>query len=246
MSASAAYIAHIVEQIQFNLAFLVDQQQLSQADAELIASRLPGGQGAVQQEVVAPVPAPPAPRLPNTSTGTIIRRGVPPPPPARAVPQARAVWAYNGGDADDLSFEVGDVIEIVEETNADWWTGKINGRQGLFPTNHVEKITNAVPPTPSRTISAPAQVNDEKAVLSGTMVSTRKPYKPFGAALHGTDVPPPVNGATNSVGLQEAPGQEQKKSKFGKYGNTMAHSAAGGVGFGAGAAIGGGLVRAIF
>ncbi|SJL08813.1 uncharacterized protein ARMOST_12184 [Armillaria ostoyae] len=37
-----------------------------------------------------------------------------------------------------------------------------------------------------------------------------------------------------------------KKSKFGKYGNTMAHSAAGGVGFGAGAAIGGGLVRAIF
>ena len=64
-------------------------------------------------------------------------------------------------------------------------------------------------------------MNDEKAAFSGSMVSTKKPYKPFGAALHGTDVPPPANSATNSVGLQEAPGQEQKKSKFGKYGNTV-------------------------
>jgi LAS seventeen-binding protein 1/2 len=28
-------------------------------------------------------------------------------------------------------------------------------------------------------------------------------------------------GATNSVGLQEAPGTEEKKNKFGKFGNTV-------------------------
>lgn len=74
---------------------------------------------------------------------------------------------------------------------------------------------------PTRNFSAPAQVNDEKAALAGTMVPARKPYKAFGAALHGIDVPPPATGATNSVGLQEAPGQEQKKSKYSKYGNTV-------------------------
>lgn len=109
----------------------------------------------------------------------------------------------------------------------------------------------------------------EKLSASGAPI---RAYKPFKAALHGSDIPPAVNGTgnvipipeTNSVGLQnDDAGQEKKKSKYGKYGNTMAHSAAGGVGvfcvcfirdsllkspsgFGAGSAIGGGLVRAIF
>lgn len=39
----------------------------------------------------------------------------------------------------------------------------------------------------------------------------KKPYKAFGASLHGTDTPPAVGG-TNSVGLQQAAGQEEKKS----------------------------------
>jgi LAS seventeen-binding protein 1/2 len=55
------------------------------------------------------------------------------------------------------------------------------------------------------------------------------------AAHHGADTPPPsVSGETNSVGLQQDPAQEAKKSKFSGMKNTMAHSAAGGVGFGAG------------
>jgi amphiphysin len=34
-----------------------------------------------------------------------------------------------------LSFSAGDRIEVVEKTNSaeDWWTGKLNGRQGVFP-----------------------------------------------------------------------------------------------------------------
>lgn len=36
------------------------------------------------------------------------------------------------------------------------------------------------------------------------------------------DKPPPAGaGAVNSVGLQEAPGTEEKKSKYGKFGNTV-------------------------
>jgi hypothetical protein len=50
------------------------------------------------------------------------------------------------------------------------------------------------------------------------------------AAHQSANAPPPPGGGTNSLGLQQDPEQEKKKSKFGKYGNTMAHSAAGGVG----------------
>jgi len=52
--------------------------------------------------------------------------------------------------------------------------------------------------------------------------------------------------AVNSVGLQPDEGQDKKKKKFGKFGGTMAQSAAGGLGFGAGAAVGSGLIHAIF
>jgi amphiphysin len=39
----------------------------------------------------------------------------------------------------DLSFKVGDRIEIVEKTRSaeDWWTGKLNGEQGVFPGMHI-------------------------------------------------------------------------------------------------------------
>jgi len=35
----------------------------------------------------------------------------------------------------DLDFRTGDQIEIVSRTDSqeDWWTGKLDGRQGVFP-----------------------------------------------------------------------------------------------------------------
>ena len=41
------------------------------------------------------------------------------------------------------------------------------------------------------------------------------------AAHHGADLPPAPGQGVNSVGLQQVAGQEQKKSKFGKLGNTV-------------------------
>ena len=40
----------------------------------------------------------------------------------------------------DLSFSAGDRIELVERTeNADdWWTGKLNGRTGVFPGTYTQ------------------------------------------------------------------------------------------------------------
>lgn len=67
----------------------------------------------------------------------------PPPPkpkPARlsGVPAAETVTAlydYEAQAEGDLSFTTGDVIEIITRTQNEneWWTGKLQGRQGQFP-----------------------------------------------------------------------------------------------------------------
>lgn len=65
----------------------------------------------------------------------------PPPPPVPkrmgARPMVIALYDYDAQQAGDLSFRKDDRIEIVERTaNADdWWTGKLNGQQGVFPGN---------------------------------------------------------------------------------------------------------------
>lgn len=130
-------------------------------------------------------------------------------------------------DKDDLSFKVGDIIEIVEETNADWWTGRLNGRQGLFPSNHVEKLPGggAPPPAPRRILAPPPSYNSPAVAPESMPLAApqgKTPYRAFGAAHHGADKPPPPGtGVVNSVGLQEAAGQDKKKSKYGKYGETV-------------------------
>ena len=44
-------------------------------------------------------------------------------------------------DDDELRFDAGDVIEITAHTNEDgWWWGRCDGREGLVPTNYIEKL----------------------------------------------------------------------------------------------------------
>ncbi|KAJ7419277.1 myosin IF [Willisornis vidua] len=70
------------------------------------------------------------------------------PPPARrpkAQPKApvsrcQALYQYIGQDVDELSFNVGDIIDILLEDISGWWKGRLHGKEGLFPGNYVQKI----------------------------------------------------------------------------------------------------------
>jgi len=84
------------------------------------------------------------------STNTVANKRPPPPipvskpkPKAAEPPKMYVVALYDfAAQADgDLEFKAGDRIELVERTpNAeDWWTGKLNGRQGVFPGNYVQE-----------------------------------------------------------------------------------------------------------
>lgn len=69
----------------------------------------------------------------------------PPPPPQISSKKPLSVIAmfdFNGQEQGDLSFKAGDCIEIVKRTDSkeDWWTGKIKGREGIFPANYVKDL----------------------------------------------------------------------------------------------------------
>ncbi|NWR61698.1 MYO1E protein, partial [Bucorvus abyssinicus] len=67
-------------------------------------------------------------------------RPKPQPKPKPQVPQCRALYAYDAQDTDELSFNANDVIDIIKEDPSGWWTGRLRGKQGLFPNNYVTKI----------------------------------------------------------------------------------------------------------
>ncbi|XP_039623099.1 unconventional myosin-If [Polypterus senegalus] len=64
----------------------------------------------------------------------------PKPQPRVQGPRCRALYQYVGQDTDELSFNVNDVIDILNEDPSGWWRGRFRGREGLFPGNYVEKI----------------------------------------------------------------------------------------------------------
>lgn len=70
------------------------------------------------------------PGLPATDP----RRSVPPP----SAPQSKwmkAKWAYSTNQADELGFEIGDRIKVLNEINSEWLFGKneATGQSGMFP-----------------------------------------------------------------------------------------------------------------
>jgi len=73
------------------------------------------------------------------------KRAPPPPPPLKPKPAAPvnhvvALYDFSAQADGDLPFKVGDRIEIVERSESveDWWTGRLNGRTGVFPGNYVQ------------------------------------------------------------------------------------------------------------
>lgn len=50
---------------------------------------------------------------------------------------ADAVWDRVALDADELSFRVGDVVEILDMTDEVWWYGSAKESTGWFPASFV-------------------------------------------------------------------------------------------------------------
>ncbi|EEB94593.1 hypothetical protein MPER_06566 [Moniliophthora perniciosa FA553] len=97
--------------------------------------------------------APPPPYSPSgvgssAASAAAAKKAPPPPPPLKPKPSLTpkpkfvvALYDFQAQAEGDLSFNVGDRIEIMEKTASaeDWWTGRLNGQVGSFPGNYVQE-----------------------------------------------------------------------------------------------------------
>lgn len=245
-----------IHKVHADVAYLCNTGQISNEDASFILSKVPLAtdpaaatlqvQANLQMLSITDSPPPTSngaingttKGYPDTSAASQARRPVPKIPVVNTF-QARALWDYNVDNEhpDDLSFFQGDVIEVEEnsiEKSEDWWQGKVGGRSGLFPSSYVERIYYTLPPEPAPMVMKSSRPSSEVSAPTYT------PYRSKHVAMNSS------GGGPNALGLQPTQTDEAKRAKYEHLKSTMANSAASGAGFGAGAALAGGLVRAIF
>jgi len=63
-----------------------------------------------------------------------------PKPKPKPLRKCRALYNYEKQDTDELSFNEDDIIQLIKEDDSGWWKGRLNGEEGLFPGNYVEKL----------------------------------------------------------------------------------------------------------
>ncbi|XP_068921904.1 CD2-associated protein isoform X2 [Petaurus breviceps papuanus] len=54
--------------------------------------------------------------------------------------QCKVLYEYVPQNEDELELRVGDVIDINEEVEEGWWSGTLNNKSGLFPSNFVKEL----------------------------------------------------------------------------------------------------------
>jgi hypothetical protein len=60
--------------------------------------------------------------------------------PAKKLPQAKALWDFNGTEEDELTFKKGDLLNVLEMED-DWWTCELAGKRGTAPKNYMKLET---------------------------------------------------------------------------------------------------------
>ncbi|XP_030627326.1 CD2-associated protein isoform X2 [Chanos chanos] len=52
----------------------------------------------------------------------------------------KALFEYVPQNEDELELKTGDIIEVTGEVEEGWWSGLLNGKSGLFPSNFVKEM----------------------------------------------------------------------------------------------------------
>uniref|UniRef100_A0A1A7Z722 Intersectin 1 (SH3 domain protein) n=1 Tax=Nothobranchius furzeri TaxID=105023 RepID=A0A1A7Z722_NOTFU len=68
-------------------------------------------------------------------------------PASTGLCQVIGMYDYVAQNDDELAFQKGQVITVLNKDDCDWWKGELNGREGLFPSNYVKLTTDTDPST---------------------------------------------------------------------------------------------------
>jgi len=79
---------------------------------------------------VAPAPAPAVTAPSNTKPSAA--------PKTSVVKKAKALYDYKSEGEEELSFQKGDLVSVVEIEDSGWWQVELKGRKGIVPGNYFE------------------------------------------------------------------------------------------------------------
>ncbi|XP_056649667.1 rho guanine nucleotide exchange factor 4 isoform X7 [Monodelphis domestica] len=82
-----------------------------------------------------------------------------------SVVYAEALWDHVTMDDQELGFKAGDVIEVMDATNKEWWWGRILDGEGWFPASFVRLRVNQDEPMEDY----PAKAEDGKEADTGSI-----------------------------------------------------------------------------
>ncbi|PIO29840.1 hypothetical protein AB205_0140900 [Aquarana catesbeiana] len=69
--------------------------------------------------------------------------------------QVIGMYDYIAQNDDELAFSKGQVINVLNKEDPDWWKGELNGQVGLFPSNYVKLTTDMDPSQQNHMLSIP-------------------------------------------------------------------------------------------
>ncbi|XP_029429014.1 rho GTPase-activating protein 32 isoform X2 [Rhinatrema bivittatum] len=84
-----------------------------------------------------------------------------------AIAAAHVIKRYNAQAADELSFEVGDIVSVIDMPPKElttWWRGKHGFQVGFFPSECVELINDKVPQSVSSSVPKPVSKKHGKLI----------------------------------------------------------------------------------
>jgi hypothetical protein len=87
----------------------------------------------------------------------------------------KALFSYSPEQDDELTLQVGDIVDFISEVEDGWWKGSLNGRTGIFPSNFVEDATapttNGTPGEANKLEPKPNDKNRATFIVRGTQDS---------------------------------------------------------------------------
>ena len=76
---------------------------------------------------------------------------LPPPPLLLSLPiplsspqsqRVKALYNFEPQEEGELRMRKGDIVNVVEKVDQNWWKGTCDGRSGLFPVPYVKELNN--------------------------------------------------------------------------------------------------------
>ncbi|AQZ16145.1 (ZYRO0G20372g) [Zygosaccharomyces parabailii] len=127
-----------------------------------------------------------------------------------------AIYQFDPQNEGDLQIKPGDKIEVTEKCSADWYKGKCNGKEGMFPANYVKPAFSGE--SGARPAAPPPQQSEKD----------KQPEQP-------------QQQAQPMVVQQDKPHRHRCRKGLSKFGRKLGNATI----FGAGATIGNNIVNAI-